>query len=65
MKYDSTLYVGLDVHQDSLTVACVGSASDDPVIDVGTIDTEQYAIDQLSTKYSGSRSLDTLTDGTQ
>jgi hypothetical protein len=37
MQHDSTVYVGLDVHKDSITVACVGPAPDDPVVDVGTM----------------------------
>ena len=50
MHKDSTTYVGLDVHKDSITVACVGAANTDPVIDVGTIGTQQYAIDRLIKK---------------
>lgn len=47
MKNDSTIFVGLDVHKDSITVACVGLLPDAPVIDIGTIGTQQYAIDRL------------------
>jgi len=53
MQNDSTIFVGLDVHKDSITVACVGSLAADPVIDIGTIGTQQYAIDRLITKLSG------------
>ena len=53
MKNDSTVFVGLDVHKDSITVACVGSAPTDPVIDIGTIGTQQYAIDRLIRKLAG------------
>lgn len=57
MENDSTVYVGLAVHKDSITVACVGSRPDDPVVDVGTIGTQQYAIDRLISKLSGRGSL--------
>lgn len=53
MDNDSTVFVGLDVHKDSITVARVGSAATDPVIDVGTIGTRQYAIDRMVSKLSG------------
>ena len=53
MKNDSTVFVGLDVHKDSITVACVGSAPTDPVIDIGTIGTQQYAMDRLVRKLAG------------
>lgn len=57
MKNDSTIFVGLDVHKDSITVACVGLLPDAPVIDIGTIGTQQYAIDRLIAKLSGRGSL--------
>lgn len=57
MQNDSTLFVGLDVHKDSITVACIGSSASDPVIDVGTIGTQQYAIDRLMAKLSGRGTL--------
>lgn len=53
MDNDSTVYVGLDVHKDSIAVARVGSATADPVVDVGTVGTQQYAIDRLIAKLSG------------
>ncbi len=53
MSDDTTAFVGLDVHKDSITVACVDSDSDAPVIDIGTIGTQQYAIDRLCKKLSG------------
>lgn len=53
MDNDSTVYVGLDVHKDSIAVARVGSAPADPVVDVGTIGSQQYAIDRLIAKLSG------------
>jgi len=37
--------------RNSITVACVGSAPTDPVIDIGTIG-PQYAIDRLIRKLS-------------
>jgi len=53
MSNDSTVYVGLDVHKDSIAVARIGSATTDPVIDVATIGTQQYAIDRVIAKLSG------------
>lgn len=53
MDNQSTVYIGLDVHKDSITVARVGAAVTDPVVDVGTIGTQQYAIDRLIGKLSG------------
>lgn len=57
MKHDSTMYVGLDVHKDSITVASVGSRPDDSVVDVGTIGTQQYTVDRLIRKLSGRGAL--------
>jgi transposase len=53
MANDTTVFVGLDVHKDSITVACVGCDPADPAIDVGTIGTQQYAIDRLIKKLAG------------
>ena len=53
MDNDSTVFIGLNVHKDAIAVARVGSASSDPVIDVGSIGTQQYAIDRLIAKLSG------------
>jgi transposase len=53
MRNDITVFVGLDVHKDSITVACVGSNPAEPPADVGTIGTQQYAIDRLIKKLSG------------
>jgi transposase len=53
MDNDSTVFIGLDVHKDSIAVARVGSATTDPVIDVSTIGTQQYAIDRMVTKLAG------------
>jgi transposase len=50
---DTTVFVGLDVHKDSITAACVDAAHDAPVIDLGTVGTQQYAVDRLLKKLSG------------
>jgi len=53
MTNDTTVFVGLDVHKDSITVACVGTNPAEPPADVGTIGTQQYAIDRLIKKLAG------------
>lgn len=53
MSQDTTLFVGLDVHKDSITAACIGADPGDPLIDLGTLGTRQYAIDRLCKKLSG------------
>lgn len=53
MSHDTTTFVGLDVHKDSITVACIGTDPDEPVVDVGTIATRHYAIERLLKKLSG------------
>lgn len=53
MAHNTTIFVGLDVHKDSITVACVGMDPDAPVVDIGMIGTQQYAIDRLLKKLSG------------
>jgi transposase len=50
---DTTVFVGLDVHKDSITVACVDAVHDAAVIDLGTVGTQQYAVDRLLKKLSG------------
>ena len=47
------VFVGLDVHKDSITAACVGMDSDAPVVNLGTLGTQPYAIDRLLKKVSG------------
>jgi transposase len=47
---DTTVFTGLDVHKDSITAACVGSSPDASVVDLGSIGTQQYAIDRLLKK---------------
>lgn len=53
MTNDTTVFVGLDVHKDSITAAYVGMNPAEPVVDGGTIGTQQYAIDRLIKKLSG------------
>jgi transposase len=50
MNQSSTLYVGLDVHKDSIAVAYVAKDHDAEVIYLGTIGTRQCDIDQLVRK---------------
>ena len=47
MHHSSTLYVGLDVHKDSIAVAYVAKDHDAEVIYLGTIGTRPCDIDQL------------------
>jgi transposase len=53
MTNDTTVFVGLDVHKDSITAACVGTNPAEPPVDVGTIGTQRYAIDRLIKKLAG------------
>ena len=57
MTHDTTVFVGLDVHKDSISAACVDSDPAAPPIDLGTLGTQQYAIDRLIKKLSGHGSL--------
>jgi transposase len=50
MRQSSTLYVGLDVHKDSIAVAYVAKDHHAEVIYLGTIGTRQCDIDQLIRK---------------
>jgi transposase len=50
MNQSSTLYVGLDVHNDAIAVADVAKDHDAEVIYLGTIGTRQCDIDQLVRK---------------
>jgi transposase len=50
MPQSSTLYVGLDVHKESIAVASVAKAHDAEVIYLGTIGTRQADIAQLVRK---------------
>jgi transposase len=53
MYNDTTVFVGLDVHKDSITAARVGSSPAEQPLDLGTLGTQQYAIDRLIKKLSG------------
>lgn len=53
MNHDTTVFVGLDVHKDSITATYVGADPSEPPVDLGTFGTQQYAIDKLSKKVSG------------
>ena len=57
MSNDTTVFVGLDVHKDSITAAFTGTNPDAPVIDAGTVGTQHYAIDRLCKKLSGRGAL--------
>ena len=46
MPQSSTLYVGMDVHKESIAVAYVAKDHDAEVIYLGTIGTRQCDIDQ-------------------
>ena len=48
MKQPSTLYVGLDVHKDSMAVASVVQDHGAEVVSLGNLGTRQGDIDQLS-----------------
>src|SRR5919109_3025982 len=47
MHHSSTLFVGLDVHKDSIAVAYASEARDTEVVFLGRIGTRQCAIDML------------------
>lgn len=53
MNHDTTVFVGLDVHKDSLTAACIGSHPAEQPVELGRFGTQQYAIDRLIKKLSG------------
>jgi transposase len=50
MSQSSTLYVGMDVHKESIAVAYVAKAHNAEVTFLGTIGTRQVDIDQLVRK---------------
>ncbi len=50
MAHTSILFVGLDVHKDSIAVAYVGAEREAEVISLGTIGTRQGDIDKLVRK---------------
>ena len=47
MHQSSTLYVGMDVHKESIAVAYVAKDHDAEVVSLGTIGTRQCDIDTL------------------
>jgi len=47
MSQSSTLYVGMDVHKESIAVAYVAQAYGAEVVSLGTIGTRQCDIDKL------------------
>ena len=47
MRHSSTLFVGLDVHKDSIAVAYAREARDAEVVFLGRIGTRQCDIDKL------------------
>jgi hypothetical protein len=49
MNQSTTLYVGTDVHKDSIAVAYVANDHDAEVVSLGSIGTRQCDIDHLST----------------
>ena len=53
MSQYSTLYVGLDVHKDTIVIAAIGYGDEQAVVDLGTISTRHYAIDKLLKKTAG------------
>jgi transposase len=52
MQQSTTLYLGMDVHKESIAVAYVAKDHDAEVIHLGTIGTRQSDIDQLIRKLS-------------
>ena len=51
MSQSSTLYVGLDVHKDSIAVAYIAKDHEAHVISYGTIGTRLADIDQRTRKH--------------
>jgi transposase len=52
MKHSSTLYIGLDVHKDSIAVAYAVDDRNAEVISLGTIGTRQWVVSRLFGKGS-------------
>jgi transposase len=50
MSQSSTLFIGMDVHKDSIAVAYVAQEHGAEVMSLGTIGTRQCDIDQLIRK---------------
>jgi transposase len=57
MRQSSTLYIGLDVHQEAIAVAYVAKDPDAEVIYLGPIGTRQADIDQLIRKMQSKAKL--------
>lgn len=55
MSQSSTLYVGMDVHKESIAVAYVAQAHHAEVVSLGTIGTRQCDIDALIRKLQSKR----------
>lgn len=53
MAHSSTLFIGLDVHKETIAVADVGEAHGAEVISLGTSGTRQKDIDALVRKLQG------------
>jgi hypothetical protein len=52
MHQSSTLYVGMDVHKESIAVAYVAKDHDAEVVSLGTFGTRQCDIDKLFRSYT-------------
>jgi hypothetical protein len=50
MSQSTTLFIGMDVHTDSIAVAYVAQEHGAEAIDLGTVGTRQYDIDHLVRK---------------
>jgi transposase len=50
MSQSRTLYIGMDVHKDSIAVAYIAQEHHAEVVSLGTIGTRQCDIDQLILK---------------
>lgn len=53
MQYCNTFFVGLDVHNEGISVAYVGGERSSAVVSLGPIGTRQCDIDKLNRKLNG------------
>ena len=60
MHQSSTLYVGLDVHKETIAVAYVAKAHDAEVVYLGTIGTRQCDLDTLIRKLKPKANISSL-----